>query len=79
MARTQSAVLSKEEKKNMITGLKATIKEAKAAVKISTANKKAAEKAHAAAMKLADKDLSATIKALESYEAQLAALTAPAA
>lgn len=82
MARPKSVVLSKDEKKAVVTDLKAKIKAAKDNVKQLAGIRKeadktyaAAGKAHVAALKENDKAAAAANKAVVDLEAQLAALT----
>lgn len=77
MARAQSVVLSKEEKKAALTEIKAGIKEAKQCLKNIDGSVKAAEKAHALGLKQAAKDRAISTKVLLSLEAKLASMTAP--
>lgn len=86
MVRPKSVILSKEEKKNIVTGLKAKLKEANDAVKALGVSKKAADtalatatKTHAAFIKKHEKDVAAATKNVDSVKAQLDAMTAPAA
>lgn len=82
MARPKSVVLSKDEKKQIVTDLKAKIKAAKDNVKQLAGIRKeadkalaAATKAHVAALKQNDKEATAAAKEVASLEAQLGALT----
>ena len=86
MARAKSVVLTKEEKKAVMTELKGKIKAAKDNVKQlagirKEANKAfaAASKAHVAALKENDKAAEKAAKELAALEAQLTALTEPVA
>lgn len=76
MARAKSVVLTKEEKKDLIAGAKAAIKEAKQCLKNIDASIKAAEKAHALSLKQAAKDRTVSAKALQQAENTLAGLMA---
>lgn len=82
MARPKSIVLSKDEKKQIVTDLKAKIKAAKDNAKQLAGIRKeadkalaAATKAHVVALKQNDKEAAAAAKEVASLEAQLAALT----
>lgn len=82
MARPKSVVLSKDEKKAVVTDLKAKIKAAKDNIKQLAGIRKEADKtyadagkAHVAALKENDKAAAAANKAVVDLEAQLAALT----
>lgn len=84
MARPKSVILSRDEKKQLVTELKAKIKAEKEIAKqhaagIRTANRHlaAASKEHGAAMKTIDRAVAVSNKTLLSLEAQLAVLTAP--
>ena len=86
MARAKSVVLTKEEKKAVMTELKGKIKAAKDNSKQLAGIRKeadkalaAANKAHIAALKENDKAVAAAAKEVASLEAQLNALTAPVA
>ncbi len=86
MARPKSVVLTKEEKKSVITNLKATLKAEKEKARALAGTAKEADRAllkaqrdHAVATKANTRDATITAKAIESLTAQLAALTAPAA
>jgi hypothetical protein len=83
MARSKSIILSKDEKKSVITGLKSNSASAKAAIKVVAAELKAANKAqavaakeHMAFVKAKDKLMTALTKELAGYTAQLNAMTA---
>lgn len=82
MARPKSVVLSKDEKKQIVTDLKAKLKAAKDNAKQLAGIRKeadkalnAATKAHVAALKQNDKEAAAANKEVAGLEAQLAALT----
>ena len=82
MARPKSVVLSKDEKKAVVTELKAKIKAAKDNLKQLAGIRKeadktyaAAGKAHVAALKENDKATAAASKSVAELEAQLNALT----
>ena len=86
MARPKSIVLTKEEKKAVTAELKTKIKAAKDNVKQLAGIRKeadkafaAASKAHVAALKENDKAAEKAAKELAALEAQLTALTEPAA
>ena len=86
MARAKSVVLTKEEKKAVMTELKGKIKAAKDNVKQLAGIRKeadkafaAASKAHVAALKENDKAAEKAAKELAALEAQLTALTEPVA
>ena len=80
MARSKSIILSKEEKRAVITDLKAKIAAARTACKEVIKTVKTADKNHAAFVKAHEKTLLGVTKDLASYEAQLQALTShPAA
>jgi len=76
MARAKSVVLSKEEKKTLILGVKAGIKEAKLCLKNLDVSVKAAQKAHDLGLKQAGKDRAVSAKSLLNLEAQLESLQA---
>lgn len=76
MARAKSVVLSKEEKKNLILGVKAGIKEAKQCLKNIDVSVKTAQKAHDLSLKQANKDRAVSAKSLLSLETQLESLQA---
>ena len=82
MARPKSVVLSKDEKKAVVTDLKTKVKAAKDNIKqLASIRKEAnkafavAGKAHVTALKENDKAAAADNKSLVELEAQLAALT----
>ena len=77
MARSASIILSKEEKKAVVTELKAKIKAAQVEIKLVATNVKTAIKAHLALLKEADKTIAARTKELTAHQAQHSALTAP--
>ena len=86
MARAKSVVLTKEEKKAVMTELKGKVKAAKDNVKQLAGIRKeadkafaAASKAHVAALKENDKAAEKAAKELAALEAQLTALTEPVA
>ena len=86
MARAKSVVLTKEEKKAVVTELKGKIKAAKDNVKQLAGIRKeadkvfaAASKAQVAALKDNDKASEKAAKELAALEAQLASLTEPVA
>ena len=86
MARAKSVVLTKEEKKAVMTELKGKIKAAKDNVKQLAGVRKeadkvfaAASKVHVAALKDNDKASEKATKELAALEAQLASLTEPVA
>ena len=86
MARAKSVVLTKEEKKAVMTELKGKVKAAKDNVKQLAGIRKeadkvfaAASKAHVAALKDNDKQADKAAKELAALEAQLASLTEPVA
>ena len=76
MARSKSIILSKEEKKVVISDLKTKIAAAKAATKEINSSLKAAVKEHAAFVKANEKTLAGLTKELASHTAQLGAMTA---
>ena len=85
MARAQSVVLSKTEKKAVVVELKAKLKAAKDAAAVEAGNQKAADKAlaaatkaHAASVKAISKAQASAAKTVLGLAAQLASLTAPA-
>lgn len=77
MARNKSIILSKEEKKAIVTTLKSQIKETQVLIKLHTASVKASEKEHNTKIKVVDKEIKGLTKFLVTYQAQLGALTAP--
>lgn len=79
MARNTSIILSKEEKKAVVAELKGKIKVVQALTKTASAASKFAVKEHAMFCKAQDKTLANLAKELASHQAQLGALTAPAA
>jgi uncharacterized protein YjdB len=76
MARSKSIILSKDEKKAVVTDLKSKIAAAKAATKEISGALKASAKDHAAFVKVHEKTLAGLTKELASHTAQLTALTA---
>ena len=76
MARSKSIILSKDEKKAVISDLKTKIAAAKAAAKEINGALKAATKDHAAFVKVNEKTLAGLNKELASHTAQLGAMTA---
>ena len=79
MARSPSIILSKVEKKAVVTELKLKIKAAQVETKAVNGAMKLAKKMYDAADKDSTKALAALAKGLVAHQAQLAALTAPAA
>lgn len=84
MARPKSVVLTKEEKKNVLSALKAQLKIEKTSVRVLETQAKEADRVlakatreHAATLKLNARLVAAATKAVQSLEAQIAALTAP--
>jgi formate-dependent nitrite reductase cytochrome c552 subunit len=77
MARNTSIILSKEEKKAVVTELKGKIKDVQTATKAATAAAKFAAKEHATFLKTSDKTLAGLAKELAAHQAKLSALTAP--
>lgn len=76
MARSKSIILSKDEKKAVISDLKTKIKTAQAATKEINKTLKASVKDHAAFVKANEKTLANLTKELASHQAQLTAMTA---
>lgn len=76
MARSKSIILSKDEKKAVITDLKTKIKTAQTATKEINKTLKASAKDHAAFVKVNEKTLANLTKELASHQAQLTAMTA---
>lgn len=76
MARSKSIILSKDEKKAVITDLKTKIKGAQVATKEINKTLKASAKDHAAFVKVNEKTLASLSKELASHQAQLVAMTA---
>lgn len=79
MARSKSIILSKDEKKAVVTELKGKILAAKTAVKEINGALKSSAKDHAAFVKVSEKTLAGLTKELASHQAQLSALTAKSA
>lgn len=76
MARSKSIILSKDEKKAVVTDLKSKIAAAKVATKEINRSLQASAKDHAAFVKANEKTLAGLIKELASHQAQLTAMTA---
>lgn len=76
MARSKSIILSKDEKKAVISDLKTKIKGAQTTTKEISKTLKASAKDHAAFVKVNEKTLAALAKELASHQAQLSAMTA---
>lgn len=79
MARSKSIILSKEEKKAVVTDLKAKIAFAKGSLKETNAAIKAATKDHTAFIKVSEKTAANLAKELASHQAQLTAMTTKSA
>lgn len=85
MARPKSVILSKDEKKLVISGLKTKLAEIKAQLKAIAGVRKNADRAYATAgkehiaiLKSNDRAVAVANKELAATEAQLSAMTAPA-
>lgn len=76
MARSKSIILSKDEKKAVVTELKTKIKTAQGSIKEINKALKNAAKDHALHVKDGEKTLSRLAKEMASHQAQLSALTA---
>ena len=79
MARSKSIILSKEEKKAVITGLKMQVKDLQVDLKFLVKDQRAKDKEFDAYFKNNLKQTAAVGKLLASQQAQLSAMTEPTA